>query len=116
MYVEINTKNLDRWLKGLPVNAFLRKLAYDSEADIKDNFSPNSPSEAGQPPAVDTGNMKNNIKVKPDGNDWVLIIGTDYAMPLEYGTRKMRPRPYVRPAIRRVTSRITHADFIKVFE
>jgi HK97 gp10 family phage protein len=62
-------------------------------------------SKPFEPPHVDTGHLRRNIgyqKVK----DMLYRIGTGiggrqsvgYAIYLEYGTSKMAPRPYLRPA------------------
>lgn len=48
---------------------------------------------------VRTGNLKSSIAY--DADDSQVIIGSDvtYASYVEEGTRNMRPRPYLRPAI-----------------
>ncbi len=48
---------------------------------------------------VRTGNLRSSIAY--DADDRQVIIGSDvtYAMYVEEGTSRMRPRPYLRPAI-----------------
>lgn len=48
---------------------------------------------------VRTGNLRSSIAY--DADDSQVIIGSDvtYASYVEEGTRNMRPRPYLRPAI-----------------
>lgn len=48
---------------------------------------------------VRTGNLRSSIAY--DSDDRQVIIGSDvtYAMYVEEGTSRMRPRPYLRPAI-----------------
>lgn len=48
---------------------------------------------------VRTGNLKSSIAY--DADDRQVIIGSDvtYASYVEEGTRRMRPRPYLRPAM-----------------
>ncbi len=62
------------------------------------------------PPNVDTGHLKRNIGWKrPMGSRFTRRVGTGignaqsvgYAMWLEFGTRNMLPRPYLRPALRK---------------
>ncbi len=64
------------------------------------------PSMPGNPPAVDTGNLRNSIRyeVHPEGKEVYGIVGStqkdpDYAVFTEYGTNKMAPRPWLRPAM-----------------
>ena len=80
------------------------------------------PSMPGNPPAVDTGNLKNTIKyeVYKDEKEVYGVVGTtqkdpDYGAYLEYGTTKggwggkgMAPRPWLKPAMRK------NNDFIRL--
>lgn len=67
-----------------------------------------NPSLPGNPPAPDTGNLRNSIRyeVYGSGTEVYGIIGTTQKNPpygtyLEYGTSKMAPRPWLRPAMLR---------------
>jgi len=60
------------------------------------------------PPNVDTGHLKRNVGwSKPIGRPFIRRVGTGiggaksvgYAMWLEFGTRRMLPRPFLRPRI-----------------
>lgn len=55
-------------------------------------------SAAGEAPSTDTGNLVSNIRavIKPD----IAYVGTDldYGIHLEFGTRKIKERPWLRPA------------------
>lgn len=86
--------------------AVVQKIAQDVETDIKQNFSPSSPSSPGTPPAVVTGKLKNSIvAVRANKTSWtVKYIG--YAVYLEYGTPKMAARPFFKPAVERVIQSI----------
>ena len=59
-------------------------------------------SAPGQAPANSTGALVRSIKVKktPNGNE--ITIDANYAAFLEYGTSKMRPRPFILPALMKV--------------
>lgn len=116
MRVVVNTQHLDKLVKGLDVMTFLGKLAMDCEADVKNNFSSQSPSPVGSPPGVDTGNLKNSIIAVKRGKGWVVLVGADYGADLEYGTRKMGARPFLRPAVRRTVQRINRRDLVEILE
>ena len=60
------------------------------------------PSYAGNPPAPDTGTLMRSIthSVEVKGNEVVgevgsIIYNSDYPRFLEYGTSKMKPRPWL---------------------
>jgi HK97 gp10 family phage protein len=57
-------------------------------------------SGPGEPPAPDTGNLIRNIQtsVDPQTLSGNVNFGTQYSRHLEYGTIKMAPRPFARPA------------------
>jgi HK97 gp10 family phage protein len=57
-------------------------------------------SGPGESPAPDTGNLIRNIQtsVDPQKLTGKVNFGTEYAPHLEYGTIKMAPRPFARPA------------------
>lgn len=48
---------------------------------------------------VDTGRLRSSIMVEMNGNTITLSGNTDYASYIEWGTYKMRPQPFIRPAI-----------------
>lgn len=100
---------------GDAVQDILRKLAQDMEGDVKMSFNAQSPAPAGEPPGVDTGNLKNSVLAEPDGNDWVVGVGAPYAIHLEYGTLRMSARPFMRPAFER-TIRSVGDDLLTVVE
>lgn len=71
---------------------------------------PHHPSLPGNPPAVDTGNLKNSIRyeVYKNGKEVYGIVGStqkdpDYGVYLEYGTSdgRIAPRPWLRPAMKK---------------
>lgn len=72
------------------------------------------PSLPDNPPAPDTGNLRESIRyeVHNEGNEVYGIVGStqkdpNYAVFTEYGTTRMAPRPWLRPAMR------TNNDFIR---
>jgi HK97 gp10 family phage protein len=58
-------------------------------------------SGPGEPPAPDTGNLIRNIQTSVDAQKLTgnVNFGTGYSRALEYGTFKMAPRPFARPAV-----------------
>lgn len=58
-------------------------------------------SAPGEAPANDMGRLANSIttEFQPDKLTGIIGAHTDYAAYLEYGTSKMEPRPYMRPAL-----------------
>ncbi len=47
---------------------------------------------------VDTGRLQNSITHKTEGKSAYIGTNVEYAPYVELGTRKMPPRPYLRPA------------------
>lgn len=70
-----------------------------------------------EPPANDRGMLANSVEVDVDPREFNLTLsaGAPYAKELEYGTSKMLPRPFLRPALTRWRRRIIDAihDAIK---
>src|SRR4051812_5695027 len=58
-------------------------------------------SAPGEPPASDTGRLVNSISTAYDFDNMSgsIVVSVDYGFYLEYGTEKMEPRPYLRPAL-----------------
>jgi len=55
-------------------------------------------SSPGNPPRIDTGTLINSISARRVGRLMAAIsTGVDYAPGLEYGTKKMAPRPVWMP-------------------
>lgn len=91
----------------------VRKAAFDVEARAKASMSGpkrgriyprpggkvHRASAPGEAPAIDTGALVNSIQMAMEG-DLTAVVGTavEYAPYLEFGTRRMAPRPYLGPA------------------
>ena len=65
---------------------------------------PHHPSVAGSPPAVDTGTLRRSITYTVDEKNNVGKVGSvlndpPYGAYLEFGTSKMQPRPWLKPAV-----------------
>lgn len=69
-------------------------------------------SRAGQPPFVQTGNLRRSISYdKPES--MLRRVGSTmqsksggYALHLELGTRNMKARPYLRPALKKLQAKL----------
>ena len=68
------------------VRAAVAKAAYDIEADAK-ALCP-----------VDTGALRGSIKTQVEGMSAKVTASMEYAGYVEFGTYKMAPRAYMRPA------------------
>lgn len=59
-------------------------------------------SAPGEAPAIDTGNLVNSIEAVRIGNaHWRVNVYAEYGAFLEFGTSRMQPRPFLRPACRK---------------
>lgn len=57
------------------------------------------PSLPGQPPNNDSGVLAGSIETNDTGRLQVTVsANAEYAVPLEFGSSKMAPRPFLRPA------------------
>lgn len=56
-------------------------------------------SAPGEAPAVDTGDLANSIKTEQTGPTSAIVgVGAKYGAPLEFGTSRIRKRPFMGPA------------------
>lgn len=80
-----------------------RVIAYGSRP-------PHRASAPGHPPAPDTGTLRNSIDITTLDQGFAAEIGTgiEYARYLEFGTDRMRPRPFLRPSYKKHRKRIVN--------
>jgi HK97 gp10 family phage protein len=78
------------------LSALVRRAAFEIEARAK-VLAP-----------VRTGNLRNSIQtdVESDGLTAHVGTGVEYAAYVEFGTRRMAPRPYLAPAAEAVRAQI----------
>lgn len=86
--------------------AALRRLFESPEGDIGKDLVKRAlrvQRRAKQIAPVDTGRLRSSVEYEAgrDSRGLVARIGTDvtYAVYLEFGTRRMAPRPFLRPAL-----------------
>ena len=65
------------------------------------NGARHTASAPGQSPANQTGDLVKSIKVSKSKNKATISISKNYAVFLEFGTSKMRPRPFILPAFQK---------------
>ena len=67
---------------------------------------PHRASAPGDPPAVDTGRLRQSVRYEIAGN--VGLVGTDldYGKKLQFGTRKVAARPWLDVAFREAADRV----------
>lgn len=62
-------------------------------------YGSHTASAPGQAPANETGALVRSIKVEKNSkSESTVYVTKDYAVYLEYGTSKMKPRPFILPA------------------
>lgn len=66
-------------------------------------------SSPGNPPRTDTGRLVSSAHVQPRQDGAEVVIASNYATFLEYGTRKMAPRPFLEPAAERNADELAEA-------
>ncbi|MEM4406538.1 MAG: HK97 gp10 family phage protein [Candidatus Methanomethylicaceae archaeon] len=99
----IKYNNFSKIAEKLPdiADSLVRKAAFDVEAHAK--------SQLWKGHGVDTGRLKNSISCEfPSRAKAIVAPHTHYAHFVEFGTRRMRAIPYMRPAVEKVAP-----EFIK---
>lgn len=87
---------------------------------VRKRDKPHYASAPGDPPARDTGRLMESVKVVSlDTESLVALVGPDpaafkdrdyYPLRLEFGTRAMAPRPFMRPALERFKQAIRSGE------
>lgn len=105
--VIVDTTTLDKFnqrapgLAGNAVKVLISEMHQDVDAHWSGTFPP--ASMAGMPPAIRSEDLKNSAEEKQlNATTWVLRYLSKHANYLEFGTFKMRARPYIRPAQKRI--------------
>lgn len=70
-------------------------------AEARRMLASGGPAEPGSPPDDPAGNLADSLgwSLDPDGPRLVVTAASTHARFLEYGTRAMAARPFLRPAI-----------------
>jgi hypothetical protein len=90
---------------------FVEDAAIEFVEKIRENIRNSKPngkiynghqaSAAGQPPAIKTGRLINDIDIDRKGNRVLARFNAPYAGYLEEGTNRIAPRPFVAPILKR---------------
>ena len=112
--IKLDTTVLDRILAALPggVELALDKIVTDINATAVNSMEgikhgrvythgnvAHQASAPGEPPAVDTGNLKNSWYMRKTRGSRTFGFSAEYAPHLEFGTVRMAARPFFLPAI-----------------
>lgn len=122
MGVQIKINRLNEMARSIENGAkrILLRVAQDIETDVKYSMAaPKSgrayqrgesvhiASAPGEAPAVDSGKLINSIRAEViDSKRAVVAVTAEYGAYLEFGTRRMAPRPYLVPAAQRAAERL----------
>lgn len=119
-YVLFN--NLSAFAGGIEsaMAEIVAKVGHDIEREAKDSMEgggfPHVPSAPGQPPHVDSGNLKDSIRFDMTGQlEGEVAAAAEYAAYLEFGTAHMAARPFMTPAVDHVAGGIEQlgADIVR---
>lgn len=109
--IQTEPQKVERWLTG-----FAEGMVTDVKLSM--NTSPpgrtytrggvsHTASQPGNPPNIDIGTLINTIRQEEVGPlTRHIVAGSDHALPLEEGTERIAPRPYMRPAFERARKTI----------
>jgi HK97 gp10 family phage protein len=92
--------NIKKGLNKSPIYEDLKKVLFDSMLKMQEI--------AVRVVPVDTGRLKNSIKLFPNmigSNKYKLATGVNYGEFVEFGTYKQKAQPYMRPALFQVKNK-----------
>lgn len=90
----------------------IRKDAQDSIRAGAISGPGHIPSSPGEPPNADTHNLDLGIDVRINkaASTVYVVSRAHYSAALEFGTSRIEPRPFMRPALRRNRNRIIYGQ------
>lgn len=89
-------------------HAYPQRLAQALVTHLNANFSGKSPAPIGAPPARKSGALARSISaVRVDSTRWRVVVRAHYGAYLEYGTRRMKARPFFRRGFDAVRQQVT---------
>lgn len=99
--------DLDAYLRGVAqeiVNEIVLSFGSSPPGRTYDNHTASQP---GYPPNVDTGALRASIRWAKTGRlEYTIFDGVPYGVLLEFGTPRVRARPFVRPVFERWRTRL----------
>ncbi len=102
--VRVDLSALKAMLAELPSREekILAKAAFDVENRAKDNITDND--------QVDTGYMRAAVATMQQSRfTWLVVAGAEYSLYQEMGTRFMRARPFLFPALEAIRPKFLEA-------
>lgn len=120
-FVRVTCQEVERTAKSImrdsPVNTAVSYYGNKKHGKKKHGKKKHHPSFAGNPPAPDTGALMKSIthSVENENGQAVGYVGSilsnpDYPRYLEYGTSKMKPRPWLKTALIKCQDFIANAS------
>ena len=97
----------DRLVRAVMAGGFVLETAVKVSMSAASHtglmYGKHQASAPGETPAVDTGVLVNSVNTELVSSSqteaWAQVgTGVEYAEPLEFGTSRMKPRPFMRPA------------------
>lgn len=98
--IQLDTAILDQLIRNTPeaLDRWLPGVAIEVQSDIVLEISALGPSSPGDPPGVDTGNLRAGIGTDKQGPlSYIVYAQAEYAAYLELGTERMGARPFFMP-------------------
>lgn len=98
--IQLDTAILDQLIRNTPeaLDRWLAGVAIEVQGDIVLEISDPGPSSPGDPPGVDTGNLRAGIGSDKQGPlSYIVYAQAEYAAYLELGTERMGARPFFMP-------------------
>ena len=87
----------------------ISELSTPGKGRIYEKYKPRRTHQAsapGDPPAPDTGVLRNSITIGPTETGYRVGTNLQSAPVLEFGSSSMAPRPFMRPAIDKVREQL----------
>ncbi|MFP4323771.1 MAG: hypothetical protein ACLFTK_15055 [Anaerolineales bacterium] len=104
MSITLDTARLDALHEAADSlrQAWARQMAERLVVHIAEAWSSSTPAAPGDPPAIDTGALAASIRLEPTPQGYRVGTPLIYGAWLEFGTREMAARPWLRPALEAV--------------
>ncbi len=98
---EVNARTFNRRLSRVvgSLNAGVSNISAVAKSYIKNLHRASAP---GDPPAPDLGTLKRSVFIERTATGYIIGVAARTGIYLERGTLRIKPRPFLRPALARV--------------